>query len=162
MTRAYKPVPTPAELWDLFELNPLTGQLFWRLIPSTKCNSSGKAGSLTVRGYVQLTINQQKYWAHRIVRAWVDGKDPGKTVLDHADRNKSNNQPWNIRICTQSENLANISGRKGYYFCSKKRKYAARINVNKKQVFLGYFSTAQEASACYNAAKCRLYGEFAA
>jgi len=162
MPKPYKPLPTPEELWDLFALNPLTGELFWRNIPSTACRPNGLAGTVQARGYIQLSIKKQKYWAHRVVRAWVDGKDPGNTMLDHADQNKGNNQPWNIRVCCDNQNKANISGKKGYYFDPKRAKYLARINFYKKQIHLGYFNTAEEACAFYIKAKRRLYGKFAA
>jgi len=83
-------------------------------------------------------------------------------MLDHADQNKGNNQPWNIRVCCDNQNKANISGKKGYYFDPKRAKYLARINFYKKQIHLGYFNTAEEACAFYIKAKRRLYGKFAA
>ena len=162
MPKPYKPLPTPEELWDLFALNPLTGELFWQNIRSSACRPDGLAGSTKASGYVQLRIKNQLYYAHRIVRAWVDGKDPGNVMLDHKDQNKSNNKPWNIRICCDSQNKANINTRKGYSFHpTRNKKYQARINFYKKMLHLGYFDTAEEAHTCYIEAKQRLYGEFA-
>ena len=164
MPQQCKPLPTPEELWDLFALNPLTGELFWRTNPSRSCRPDGLAGSTShISGYVRLSIKKQVYFAQRVVRAWVDGKDPGDTDLDHVDRNKQNNQPWNIRICTRSQNRANTTRVKGYtlYIKRKKVKYGARITHNNQSIFLGLFGTAEEAGAAYIEAKRRLCGEFA-
>ena len=161
MPKSYKPLPTPEQLWDLFALNPLTGELFWRNIPSSACRPNGLAGTTNPCGYIQLKIKNQAYFAHRIVRAWVDGKDPGNTILDHADQDKSNNQPWNIRVCCDSQNKANITSKKGYCFEPERTKYVARISFYKKRIYLGRFDTAEEARTCYIEAKRRLFGEFA-
>ena len=162
MAKQAIPLPPPEELWDLFALNPLTGELFWRTNPPrTKCKPSRLAGYICRTGYVQVTVKNRKYSAHRIIRAWVDGEDPGDTWLDHADRNTRNNQPWNIRPCTISQNLANINTKKGYSFHPRSNKYQARISFYNKKLCLGYFDTAEEARNCYIEAKKRLYGEFA-
>ena len=162
MPYKFKPLPLPEELWDLFALNPLTGELFWRTKRRGKSRPNGLAGCTTrISGYTRLVIKGQSYRAHRIVRAWVDGKDPGETLLDHVDQNKQNNQPWNIRPCTSSQILANVSKRKGYTFIRRNSTYNAHICVNGKRVHLGYFATADEAGAAYIEAKRRLCGEFA-
>jgi hypothetical protein len=166
MPYKFKPLPLPEELWDLFALNPLTGELFWRTKRRGKSRPNGLAGCTTnISGYTRLVIKGQSYRAHRIVRAWVDGKDPGETLLDHVDQNRQNNQPWNIRPCTSSQNLANVSKRKGYKLLSKnstyRKSFRAVICLNRKSIHLGYFATAEEARACYIEAKRRLFGEFA-
>ena len=162
MAKQAIPLRPPEELWDLFALNPLTGELFWRTNPPhTKCKPNRLAGGICTMGYVQVTVKNRKYFAHRIIRAWVDGKDPGETWLDHADRNKHNNQPWNIRPCTFSQNCANINTKQGYYFCSRRNKCRACIGFYKKSLHLGYFDTAEQARNCYIEAKRRLFGEFA-
>ena len=162
MPYKFKPLPSPEELWDLFALNPLTGELFWRIRPANNCRPDGLAGCTThISGYTLVTIKKQGYRAHRIVRAWVDGKDPGETLLDHVDQNRQNNQPWNIRPCTSSQNLANVSKRKGYDFIRRNSTYRAQICVNGKRIQLGYFATAEEAGAAYTEAKRRLCGKFA-
>jgi hypothetical protein len=157
-----KPLPPPEELWDLFALNPLTGELFWRTdFLRTGCKPNRLAGSICTKGYTRVTLKGRKYYAHRIIRAWVDGKDPGETFVDHADRNPHNNQPWNIRTCTISQNLANVSKRKGYTFDNTKGKYKAKVRCNRKTVFAGYFNTAEEARVAYIKAKRRFFGDFA-
>jgi hypothetical protein len=140
-------------------LNPLTGELFWQKSPSSACRPNGLAGYINTAGYVQLKIKKQVYYAHRIIRAWVDGKTPAR-LLDHADRNKSNNQPWNIRPCATVK-IKQTSTLKKVTVSTLKNKYQARIRFYKKRLYLGYFDTAEEAHNCYIEAKRRLFGEFA-
>jgi len=73
-------------------------------------------------------------------------------VIDHIDRNKTNNRITNLRITTQQENRINcdwVENCKGYYFYKRTGKWKAYIWVNKKQINLGYFSTEEEARQAY-------------
>lgn len=86
--------------------------------------------------------------------------------IDHINGNGLDNRRSNLRICTHSENMRNCklyinnkSGYKGVGFHNGK--WRARININKKSVFLGHFDTAEEAHAAYCEAATRLHGEFA-
>lgn len=99
---------------------------------------------------------------HRLI---LDADD--STVIDHADHNGLNNRKSNIRICTQSQNCMNkktqsnnSSGYKGVSFHKRKNKYQATIMINRKQIYLGSFNTAIEASEVYQAAAKRLFGKF--
>jgi hypothetical protein len=89
------------------------------------------------------------------------------SVIDHRDGDGLNNQKGNIRRCTQGENTRNARLRsdstsrvKGVTWFAKDRKWRARIQANKKAVFLGYFDTIEEARSAYEAASKRLHGEF--
>jgi hypothetical protein len=92
---------------------------------------------------------------------------PNSLVIDHTDHNGLNNRKSNIRICTQSQNCMNkkvqsnnTSGYRGVSFHKKKNKYQATIMDNRKQIYLGAFNTAIEASEAYQAAAKKLFGEF--
>jgi hypothetical protein len=67
---------------------------------------AGKAGTVTTRGYVQLRIDGQIYWGHRLIWAWHYG-DPGDLYIDHVDRDKTNNRIENLKLVTFSENCYN-------------------------------------------------------
>ena len=61
-------------------------------------------GSKNSKGYWQLP-NKQLY--HRVVAlAWVAGKTPALTHVNHIDGNKNNNRPYNLEWCTPAENNA--------------------------------------------------------
>jgi hypothetical protein len=158
MAQTYKPLPSTERLWELFSLNPLTGDLFWRVRTSARCRLDAPAGCVTRNGYVVLRIDGGMYLAHRIIRAWVDGTDPGSHVIDHWDGNPNNNHPWNLRVCTQSQNMANVPHRGCYETASGK--YAAQIRVRKQRVHLGEFVTPLEAYTAYVTAKKLLLGDF--
>ena len=73
---------------------------------------------------------------------------------DHIDHNTLDNRRSNIRIVTPSENHQNNRRAKGY--TKRGSKYAAKIGVNGKSIYLGRFNTSSEARAAYLTAK-RIY-----
>jgi hypothetical protein len=50
---------------------------------------------------------------------------------------------------------------KGFYWDAVNKKYAAQIKVNRKNIFLGRFTTSTRAHAAYLAAAREHFGEFA-
>lgn len=93
-------------------------------------------------------------------------KTPSDMFTDHINRNKLDNRKENLRICTKSQNRANIghlhsntSGYKGVFISNGR--WRAQITVNKCRIELGYFDDPKSAAIAYdNAAKLYL-GEFA-
>ena len=76
-------------------------------------------------------------------------------VIDHIDRDPSNNRITNLRVTTQQENTINsdrIENCKGYDFYKPTGKWRAQIKVDCKLKYLGYFSTEEEARQAYLAA----------
>lgn len=66
------------------------------------------AGSLTNRGYWSVEINNKGYSAHRVAYAIYHNISlPAHLVIDHLDRNPSNNNISNLRLVTNSENNKN-------------------------------------------------------
>jgi hypothetical protein len=83
-------------------------------------------------------------------------------LVDHIDGDRRNNSIENLRVCSHAENLRNqvrTKTTKGVYL-QKSGKWRAKIHLNKKQIWLGYFNTKQEAIDAYNEASRRLHGEF--
>lgn len=92
----------------------------------------------------------------------------GDLVVDHIDRNKNNNLRNNLRICTRQQNTMNSglsknnnSGVTGVSFRKDKNKWRAYININRKQITLGHFSTFNEAVITRLLAEKEYFGEFA-
>lgn len=90
-------------------------------------------------------------------------------MIDHKDGNGLNNQKSNIRFCTHSQNMRNMrnrihtkSGFKGVAYQPKgRRPWIARIWYRKKKMYLGAYSTPQEAARKYNEYALKYFGEYA-
>ena len=71
------------------------------------------------------------------------------------------------RVCTQHQNCMNqnkrsnnTSGYTGVLWDKAKNKWMARIKVNYKQIFLGYYDTLEEAIKVREQAEIRYFGEY--
>ena len=80
-----------------------------------------------------------------------------KKIIDHIDRNKENNNFDNLRVANVSLNALNqdkkINRTSKYrccYFDRKLNKFAVRINVNNKKVFVGSYPKELDAGLAYN------------
>ena len=94
--------------------------------------------------------------------------EPDDMDVDHKNLNKLDNRRENLRIATRGQNNCNktkyknnTSGFKGVSFHKKAQKYRARISIDGKQKFLGYFVTAEAAHQAYKQAAIQHHGEFA-
>lgn len=91
--------------------------------------------------------------------------------IDHINRNKLDNRKCNLRMATKSQNGYNIkflknntSGYKGVFRNSNigaKKRWRAMIQIEKKRIFLGCFSSAIEAAKAYDKAALKHHKEFA-
>jgi hypothetical protein len=166
-----KPLPSIASLNEALIYSPQTGDLIWRPRPSMppvwNSNFSGKAaGSITDRGYRAVVLDNVRFRAHRIIWAMMTGCDPGESQVDHRDGNRSNNRWGNLRLATHGQNLANGKGYsrkgmpKGVSLCGRAT-YMAQIRIGGSRLYLGSYSTPEEAHEAYVAAAKATWGEFA-
>lgn len=73
--------------------------------------------------------------------------------VDHIDRNKLNNQKYNLRLATRSQNKQNMSAvnnigtskYRGVGWKKDKKKWQARGRINYKYIFIGYYDSEKEA-----------------
>jgi hypothetical protein len=100
---------------------------------------------------------------HREIADAKEGED-----IDHIDTDSLNNQRYNLRRCTQSQNNANqpmsksnTSGFKGVSLNKRDGKWWASIRVNRRLIHLGRFPSPKDAALAYDEAALRLRGEFA-
>ena len=122
--------------------------------------SGGKKDS----GYAVRNDNGVIILMHREIK-----NPPPEKEIDHKDTDKLNNQKYNLRECTKSQNNGNRPrydkqrpGKyKGCFLKKDKKKWLSQITINKKSKFLGYFDNEIDAAIAYNVAALQIFGEFA-
>lgn len=145
-------------LKEVLNYNQYTGEFRW----AKDIGKNVKAGVLAGTdhyGYIAIIIRKKKYRAHRLAFLYMTGSFPVNQV-DHINRNRSDNRWINLRDVTQEINMrncnlskANTSGFAGVSFHKGTGKFMAKIKVNNKAKYLGYFENAQEAYSAYLKAK---------
>lgn len=129
--------------------------LFKKIGSSGGVSDGAIIGSLTLSGYVQTSILGKRVLCHRLAWLYVTGSFP-KFSVDHINGIKNDNRFSNLREATQEENLKNMkisikntSGYKGVSFSDFSGRFRARARIAGKHIHLGYFNTAELASAAY-------------
>lgn len=101
-----------------------------------------KAGNISTNGYVQVQVNGVNYRAHRVIWLMYYGELP-KGDIDHINGIRHDNRICNLRDVSRTDNLRNSRQRSahitGVYTASKGKPWRAAIQVNNKQISLGYF-----------------------
>jgi len=69
-----------------------------------------RIGSRHCRGYLETSINGQRWLVHRLVWFLVNGNEPA--MIDHIDGDKLNNSIDNLRVCTPTQSSGNTRPRK--------------------------------------------------
>ena len=89
-------------------------------------------------------------------------------IVDHADRNPSNNRRSNLRLATHIENMYNrkrqsnnTSGYIGVCFNKNDKAFIARVTAKRITYLLGSFKCAKDAALTRDLAALRYQGEFA-
>lgn len=140
--------PSREQLKELF--NYEDGSLIWRHIAPPNYVAGQIAGSEASTGYLAVSINAVRYGLHRLIYIWHHGDIAG--VIDHRDRDNSNNRIENLRDVPQTINRLNSSA-KGASWHKPSNKYRAYIKIGGRQISLGYFHDEQEAIQTYQAVR---------
>lgn len=174
-----KKYPSQAELKELFDYDPDTGVLTWKVKPKTNRVKIGDvAGTKCSKGYLQVRINGIKYLNHRIIWIMREGEIPNGYQIDHINQIKDNNCRTNLRLATSSQNNQNTnaqknnkSGVKG--LCewvdrhgTKYWRVAVTINNDRKHKHFPFTESTKEsqkavAIAWLERTRAELHGEFA-
>jgi hypothetical protein len=144
-----------------------TGLFTWKINKKGPAKAGHRAGAVHSRGYITIRINGHDYLAHRLAWFIQYGTLNEYDQIDHINLDRKDNRIVNLRKATHAENCRNTKVRshsfsklKGAHYHKVRKKYRARITIDKKQIWLGYFNTAEEAHAAYKEASLKLHGNF--
>lgn len=153
---------TQERLKELFDYDPETGNLIWRVDRGTNKMRGKIAGYVHSKGYRHVRTGEGQFKAHRIIWVYHYGIEP-KEHIDHINGNCSDNRLENLREATRSENMQNRKkahknssvGLMGVQRNGKRWK--ATIRVNTVSIYLGTFDTPESAHDAYLKAKKELH-----
>lgn len=160
---------TKAELQGFMTYDSTTGTFTWA-VNRGSVRIGDPVGTEDREGYRRVRIAGKHYYEHRLVWLWHHGRFP--RILDHIDRDRSNNRIENLRECHESQNAANTgphshntSGYRGVYFDIDRMKWIARIRFTRNGVRhryrIGRYDTAEMAALHYNLHMRELFPGFA-
>lgn len=157
---------TADKVREILDYNPGTGAFVWRVRPSPAAAAGDEAGCFD-RGYIRIKIKGVIYPAHAL--AWLHYYGEWPTLVDHINRNPTDNRIENLRVTSLSQNRANScirkkgnkSGLKGVMYNPDMNKWFVRIGINGKYKYLGSWEDKRDAAMAYDAALVNAFGEFA-
>jgi hypothetical protein len=148
-----------ADLKRDYVYNPETGDFIGR---------SGKVvGSVDQGGYIVLSLNKKLIKAHRAAMVYMGFDIPDGYVVDHINGERTDNRLCNLRLATKAQNSYNrvknknnSSGAKGVYFIQNLGKWAASFQFKGKKIYLGVYSTVEDAAEAVRVNRGLYHGEF--
>ncbi len=133
--------------WNYDYLN----QFSWHVV---KHKDKRYARRITVDGFIYM---------HKEIMALK-----GNGMIDHEDGNGLNCQEYNLRFSNYSQNNANKKSAKnstskyiGVHWFTRKKKWKAQIQKDKKVICLGSYDDEEIAAMAYDKAAKEIHGEFA-
>lgn len=115
--------------------------------------------------YAARSFHNRVQYMHRLILGFQFGD---KRITDHIDGNGLNNRRVNLRVCTKAQNhqssrkqKGGTSKYKGVHWHCDIRKWHSQIQINKKQIHLGYFYSEIAAAQAYDVAALEYHGGFA-
>jgi hypothetical protein len=143
-------------LRELFDYNPESGLLSWRVRPECgkawNAKYAGTPAGTKQRAGLGVALAYRKYGAHVIIWAWMTGEWPA-TSIDHKDRNQYNNAWHNLRLATPAQQCQNRSR-------TTSLPKGVRRSRNRYVAILGSFATPEEAHEAWLLAAPSIHGDF--
>jgi hypothetical protein len=161
-----KPVMNLELIKDYLNYDPESGIFTWKKNLKGPAKEGMIAGARHSRGYITIGFNGESYLAHRLAWAFTYNEISQNMQIDHINGDRGDNKISNLRLASHEENCRNSKPRKhnksGIKGVRKENsKWAARIRVNKKEIWLGTFETSDEAAKAYQDAAKKYFGQFA-
>lgn len=161
-------MPARERILELLSYDPDTGRLTWR----RRANNNGapegsEAGNISKSlGYRFVGVCGKNILAHRLIWFMVHGTVPA--VVDHINRDKSDNRLCNLRAADKRLNAFNVkmlstntSGYRGVSIERSTGKWVARINDGTAYRMIGRYTSKEDAYEAYRAEALKVAGEFA-
>ena len=143
------------QLKKLLNYDYKTGVFTW--ISNGKKNGR-VVGNSGKNGYGKISINRVTYSTHRLAWAFFYGEMPNGCI-DHINGNGLDNRIENLRLATHLENNRNRNSL-GVSFNKKANKWQSQIKANGKSIYLGCYSSIDDAISIYRKKSIELFGEF--
>ena len=112
--------------------------------------------------YPATEIKKRTVYLHHLILPKKKGFE-----VDHINRDVMDNRRENLRYVTSSQNgmnrgmmKSNTSGYRGVTWDKKTEKWRARIGLNGKQIWLGYFDDIEEAATAYKKKALELFEQY--
>lgn len=154
---------------EYLSYDPETGVFRWIKKSSNRAVVGSVAGCRDKRhNYIVIRLNGVLFRDQRLACA-MSGVDIEGKVVDHINGDPSDNRLVNLRACSHSENMKNLSshndnvysGWKGVSKDPRSGKWYSRIHLDGKTLYLGSFSDEREAAEAYLFAALEHSGEYA-
>lgn len=153
---------TAERLRELLHYDPATGLFTWRVAKSNRAPVGGVAGSLAVRGCVDIGVDGVRHKAHRLAWLYMTGRWPDAEI-DHRNTVPHDNRWSNLRelphvLNSQNSRAPRSNNTTGFLGVTRNGgRFRAQITVNGKAFNLGRYETPERAYEVYVAAKRRLH-----
>jgi hypothetical protein len=116
-------------------------------------------------GYLVVRFKRKHYRVHRIIWEMHYGPATPGLEVDHKNNIRKDNRIENLQELTHRDNSkkqltskASTTGYRGVRLIKKNNRFSAQIKINRKQIHLGCFSTAEKAYEARKAAELHYYG----
>lgn len=152
---------TVERLRGLLDYSQETGVFTWRESRG-KAKAGAVAGCREHRGYIVISIDGVRYYAHRLAVLHMTGRWPAAFV-DHRSGNKGDNRAAELRdvahaVNQQNQRTASANNKLGVLGVRKfGKRFRSAICVGGAAKHLGTFDTPELAYDAYIAAKRRLH-----
>lgn len=159
-----KKYPSQAQLKKLLDYDADTGLFIWRVSSGNGTNAGDIAGTVEKTGYRRVRIEGKSYRAQRLAFLYMTGSIP--RFVDHKNGVKDDNRWFNLRSASHKQNSRNRrihkNNQTGLKGVSRNTdgSFRSRIRVDGVLIYVGRFSTAEEAHAAYCEAGRKFFMEF--
>jgi hypothetical protein len=154
---------TQERLRELLDYDPETGAFTWRVRAANCVRVGDQAGHKKTdhggKSYIHLQVDNRGCLAHRLAFLWMEGSVP-EADTDHEDGDGTNNRWSNLKRVSHRQNgknirrtKANTSGVTGVTWRKDLQKWKAQIAVDGRDIYLGIFTSKDEAIAARKAAE---------